>query len=179
MPTIQRRKNRNGSVSWLAWVRVRPFKPVSRSFGTKDEAKAWADDHTRELKDHRQKAEAPTDLPRLTLAQLVRQYLDDPATQALGYYQDLTMLLAWWVNEYGSTRVLRLGAMTLREARGKLLVGRENGTVNRYLSAMRSCWNWARGAEIIPAKLVWPPKLMLREPKCVFHAIVNTVSTGW
>ncbi len=167
MPTIQKRKNRDGSVSWMAWVRVRPFKPVSRSFGSKDEAKEWADEHARELRDHRQKAAVPVDLPQLTLAKLIDQYLADPSFAALSaaYQSNLRDYLAWWVNEYGSTRVSRLGAITLREGRAKLLVGRENGTVNRYLSALRSCWNWARGAEIIPAKNVWPPKVMLREPK--------------
>ena len=169
MPTVQKRKRRDGSVYFIAWVRVRPFKPVSRGgFGTRDEARTWAEDHERELKDARQKAQAPPDLPRLTLAQLVGQFLDDPTTQALGYYGDLQMLLAWWVNEYAAVRVLRIGATTLREARARLLSGgRANATVNRYLSALRSCWNWARGAEIIPSKLVWPPKLMLREPKWI------------
>jgi integrase len=163
--TIARKRNRDGSTSYVAQVRIQPFKPVAKSFPTKAEAKSWADRHERELKDHRTDSKVTADLPRLTIAQLVLQFLDDPNTQKLRYYDDLETLLCWWVEQYGSERVLALGAATLREARGKLLVGRAHGTVNRYLSALRSCWNWGRAAEIIPQKLVWPTRLMLREPK--------------
>jgi integrase len=29
----------------------------------------------------------------------------------------------------------------------------------------RACWNWGRATELIPLKLVWPPRLMLKEPQ--------------
>jgi integrase len=166
--TITRSRNKGGTVSFVAQVRIKPFKPVAKSFPTKGEAQTWAATQERELIEHRDQSKVvAVDLPRFTVGQLIRQFLDDPTTHSLGYYEDLVSLLAWWTNEYGNERVLQFGATTLRAARKKLLSGRANGTVNRYLSAMRSCWNWARGAEVIPSKLVWPPKLMLKEPKAV------------
>ena len=35
----------------------------------------------------------------------------------------------------------------------------------RYLSALRSCWNWGRAAGLVPTDHVWPPRVMLPEPK--------------
>ena len=49
--------------------------------------------------------------------------------------------------------------------RSKLQPGRAPATVNRHLSAMRACWNWARSAGLIPQDRLWPSRLMLTEPK--------------
>jgi hypothetical protein len=75
MATIQKRRNKGGSTSFVAWVRVKPFKPVARAFKSRSEASAWADDHARELREHRSRGDADADLTRLTLAQLAREYL--------------------------------------------------------------------------------------------------------
>jgi integrase len=57
------------------------------------------------------------------------------------------------------------GTVQLREARELLGNGRAPATVNRYLSALRSCWNWGRAAQYIPAEKVWPTRLFLTEPR--------------
>lgn len=165
MATIARKQNQDGSHSFVAQVRIKPFKPVAKSFGTRKEAAAWADAKEAELGEYRSAGKVDVDLPRLTLAQLIGRFLNDEHTQSLRYYRDLERLLTWWVQHYGSERVLAFGATALRQARTKLLAGRTPSTVNRYLSALRSCWNWARSAELIPQKLSWPLRLLLQEPK--------------
>jgi len=42
---------------------------------------------------------------------------------------------------------------------------RAAGTVNRHLSAFRSCWNWGRTAGLIPQDRGWPSRFTLTEPK--------------
>lgn len=163
MSTI--RNKRTGPRPWLAQVRVRPFKPASKAFATKDEAKEWAKALEEELQRQRKARGVRPSLTKFTIAQLAREFLDDPETRALRTVDSLELLLAWWVNHYGGDRVLDFGALTLREARSKLQPGRAPATVNRYLSAMRSAWNWGRAAELIPQKLSWPSRLMLTEPK--------------
>lgn len=162
MPTILKR---DGARPWLAQVRVKPFKPVSKMFATKHEAEEWADSLERELKRQRKARSARPALTRYTVGELIRDFLDDPETKALRTYSSLELLLAWWVNHYAAERVLEFGALTLREARAKLQPGRAPATINRYLSALRSAWNWGRAAELIPQKLSWPSRLMLTEPK--------------
>lgn len=163
MPSI--RKAKTGAKPWLAQVRVKPFNPASKTFETKAEAEEWAEALERELKRQRKARGARPSLTKFTIAQLVREFLDDPETRALRTVGSLELLLAWWVNHYGGDRVLDFGALTLREARAKLQPDRAPATVNRYLSAMRSAWNWGRAAELIPQKLSWPSRLMLTEPK--------------
>jgi integrase len=162
--TVLKRRTASGS-AWLAQVRIAPYKPTSKTFPTRQEAVQWADDLERELKAERRARRTRPTLTKLTVACLVRQYLDDPETAALRSYASLEPLCAWWVNHYGGQRVLDLGALTLREARDRLRGGRSAGTVNRYLSALRAAWNWGRSAELIPAKLTWPSRLFLTEPK--------------
>jgi integrase len=158
-------RNRDRSKVWKITVSVRPYKRVTKSHETAAAAREWHDALTRELKARRQRGHRDTNLTRLTLRRLADLYLEDPETAALGYHDDLSLLLAWWVNHYGATRVLSLGALTLREARDRLSRGRAAATVNRYLSAMRSCWNWGRAAELVPQELSWPSRLMLTEPR--------------
>ena len=38
-------------------------------------------------------------------------------------------------------------------------------TINRYLSALRSAWNWGRTSGYLSANQVWPPRLLLTEAK--------------
>jgi integrase len=165
MPSFQKRKNGDGSSSVLAWVRIRPFKPVSKSFPNQAEARAWAESLELELRKQRKHGEARKDLTSLTIKGLVDEFLRDPETKALRYFDNLEALLGWWVNHCGGEKVLGFGTVKLREARELLSNGRAPATVNRYLSALRSCWNWGRAAQFIPAEKVWPTRLLLTEPR--------------
>jgi len=46
---IYRRANGDGSLSHVAQVRVRPFRPISRTFTTKGEATHWGEEHAKAL----------------------------------------------------------------------------------------------------------------------------------
>jgi integrase len=165
MPSIQKRKNGDGSTAYLAWVRIKPFKPASRSFATKAAADAWAEALEAELKKQRKNGETRQDLTSLTVKNLIEAFLADPETKQLKYFANLEQLLAWWVNHCGGEKVLELGTIKLRDSRELLSKGREPATVNRYLSALRSCWNWGRAAQYIPAEKVWPTRLFRTEPR--------------
>ena len=148
MATITKRKNKSGATSWLAQVRLANFEPVAKAFPTKKAAQEWADELEKELHKHREQQEIQPKLTTLTLAELVRAFLSEPDTQALRSYSDLERILAWWVSKYGNERVRTLGAIKLREARDKLRPGRKPSTVNRYMAALRTCWNWGRAANV-------------------------------
>ena len=165
MASYQKRKNNDGSTSVMAWVRIKPFKPASKAFATPAAAKAWATSLEAELRQQRKSGEARRDLTSLTIKGLVEAFLEDPETMRLKYFGDLQNLLAWWVNHCGGEKVLTFGAVKLREARELLHNGRGPATVNRYLSALRSCWNWGRAAQYVPVEKVWPTRLFLTEPR--------------
>jgi integrase len=165
MASFQKRTNGDGSKSVMAWVRIKPFKPASKAFPNKAEALKWATDLEAELKKQRTHGGARKDLTALTLKGLIDEYLADPETKALRTYGDVERLCAWWVNHCGADKVLEFGVIKLREARDLLSNGRENGTVNRYLGALRSCWSWGRAAGFIPSEKAWPTRLLLSEPR--------------
>lgn len=175
MAAIKTIKNADGSKVFGAQVRIKGFDPVYKSFPTRAECIAWRDKLTRELKKQRSQGNVRPELPSLTVAQLNAQYLSDPATisdHAPRYVDQLKTSLAWWTLHYGSTKVMELGPLQLREARDKLLAGtvrqgtkRSPATVVRRLAAQRSAWKWGQAAGLVPRDLAWPTRLMPKEPR--------------
>lgn len=152
-------------MTFTATIRINPFPAACKTFSTRKEAQDWARDLERELRKQRDRGGLRPDVPKMTVAELIHEFLEDPETQALRYHDSLSLLLAWWTSHYGSTRVMELNVLQLRAARTTLKGGRAAGTVNRYLSAMRSAWNWGRAAGLVPQEQAWPSRLMLTEPK--------------
>lgn len=165
MASYQKRKNRDGTVSVIAWVRVKPFKPASKAFPTLPAARTWATALEAELRKQREHGQARRDLTSLTVGGLITEFLADPETRQLKYFPDLEALCGWWANHAGGEKVLAFGTLKLREARELLRNGRGPATVNRYLSALRSAWNWGRAAGLVPAEKAWPTRLLLTEPR--------------
>jgi integrase len=126
-------------------------------------AKDWAKKLEQDLRKQKIQGEVSPDLTKLTVEKLIDDFLDDPNTQKLRYHSTLSIWLAWWANEYGKTKVLDLNVELLREAREKIQKGRKPATVNRCLSALRSCWNWGRGMGFVPQDRKFPTRIMLKE----------------
>lgn len=164
MPSFQKRRLDDGSLSVVALVRIKGFKPVSKAFRDEKEAKVWAASTEAELKRQRDRGAGREDTTRMTIRTLCDSFLNDPKTLSLKSHDTLELLIAWWMNEYGGERVMGFGITKIREARDRLMPGRSPGTVNRYLSAMRACWNWGRHAGLISNDSHWPSKIMLTEP---------------
>jgi integrase len=162
---IRERRNADGSVSYDAQLKVKPFPRTQQSFATLAEAIAWRDKLVAELLKQRQAGSARPELATLTLAALNVEYLKDPETRALASVKDREAHLAWWSVKYGTVKALDFGVMQGREARDALIPRMEPASVNRHLASQRAAWNWGRAAGLIPADRVWPPRLMLTEPR--------------
>lgn len=183
MATITEHKNDDGR-SYTAQVRIKPFKPTSKTFherdfaGSRKEARKaaedWAEALEKTLREQKVRRGVRSDVASLTLRNLGDEYLADPKTKALATYDERELQIGWWMNKYGSVKALEFTSpVLLREARaalsatpadkkGKTLAA---GTVDRYLAAARAMVNFGRGAGLLPNNLVWPPGLMLTEPK--------------
>jgi integrase len=165
MATITRRKNADGSTSYVAQVRIRPFNPTAKAFSEKKTALAWAEELEETLRKQRTRAAVRPNVGSLTFAQLATEYLADPETTRKKYFDDLHRQLTWWTEHYGNVRALEFSVIVIREARATLRRSHEPATCNRYLSAARSCLNWGRGAGLLPVEAVWPPRCMFTEAK--------------
>jgi integrase len=134
----------------------------------------WAKDLEKELRE--QAGTVRPDYAQLTLAALIREYLNDDETKQLKSVDGVRGRLAWWIKQYGGMHPRDLiNAPTLRAARTLLQKtsagrshekqGRARGTVNRHLAALRSVCSFGQQAGILPTSIVWPKKLLLKEPR--------------
>jgi integrase len=161
------RKNKDGSISYKGVVQIRPFDRVSKAFPVYSQAKDWAATQVEMLrKKKKQGGELRTDIMKLTLKEFLELYLDDPKTQKLETLDDVKRLCGWWVNRFGAEKIIEIGPLKLHEARALLYKGRAEGTVNRYLGALRSAWSWGKSCGVIAREAMeWPEKnLFLPEP---------------
>jgi integrase len=164
--TITRSRNGNGSVSFIAQVRLKGFKPRAKSFAKRADAEKWGEQLETTLRQQRNRRGVRRDVATLTIGDLLLEYLADPNTQARRTFEDIHRLCAWWVQCFGAVRAMEFDVLRVREARDKLqATGIGPATVNRYLSAMRSCWNWGRSAGLVLDGAIWPDKVLLTEPR--------------
>ena len=178
MAAIKSTRNSDGSVSYGAQVRIKPFKPTWQSFPTRSEAIEWRDKLTEELRKQRKTGSARPQLATLSIAALNKAYLEDPDTLKLGYIGDLKRHLEWWTLKYGTVKALEFGVLQLRKARDELIPGRQPATVVRILSSQRSAWNWGRATGLVPKDHVWPPRLMLKEPRARVRYLTDAELTA-
>jgi integrase len=163
MATFQVYRTADGKKRFLAVVRIKGFNPTSEAFDSQKDAKDWADTTERDLRGKRDRGGARADVTTLTVANLAVAYLADPKVRQLRTIAGIESLIAAWVDEYGATRVRAFGYLQIVAFRDKLLgTGLKPGRVNRYLSAMRKCWNWGNPHYV---QTPWPQKIMLEEPK--------------
>lgn len=175
MATINERRNSDATRSFVAQVRIKPFEPSSRTFHERDypsrkdarkAAESWAADLETTLREHKARGGVRSDVATLSLRQLADEYLADPETKALATYDARERQILWWVNRHGTVKALEFPSpVLLREARDALSSEHEPATVNRYLAAARAMVNFGRATGLLPPNLVWPPRLMLTEPK--------------
>lgn len=165
MPTITKRPNADGTTGYLAQVRIAGFKPTFQTFSDRKAALAWAKELESMLRGERKRGVVRADLPNLTLGALLLEFLADPETARLKSFDELHRLCCWWIQSYGTVRAVEFGVLQIREARETLGKGRGPATTNRYLSALRSGWNWARSAGLIPNDQLFPSRVLLTEPR--------------
>lgn len=164
------RKNRDGSLSILALIRYPKQLPFSETFRSMADAEEWATARIRELEKQKGRSLRP-ELAKLTIKQLINQYLDDPNIKMKKSYEFYCDLANWWIKNYGTEKIYNVAAPLLHEARdflqssGSAKKPWSAATVNRYLAVMRLIWNWGKAAGWIAPDRTWPTSLLLTEPK--------------
>src|SRR5262245_59361086 len=116
MATINHRKNGDGSRSFVAQVRVKGFRPTSKTFHERDypsrreaekAAEAWGESQEQELRNFRNRGAAVrSDVASLTFGELAAEYLKDESTAALASTRGRQLQLAWFANLYGNVRAV-------------------------------------------------------------------------
>ena len=163
MANFEDYRTEDGRKRVLAVIRIKGFKRTSRAFDSLRDAKEWAQATERDLRGLRDRGGARADVTTLTVARLAAAYLKDPKVRQLRTIDGIESMIGAWVDEYGSERVRGFGYLQIVAFRDKLLgKGLKPARANRYLSAMRKCWNWGNPHFV---QTPWPQKIMLEEPK--------------
>jgi integrase len=163
MANFQDYRTNDGKKRFLAVITLKGFKRTSRAFGSLRDAKEWAEATERDLRGLRDRGGARADVTTLTIAELAVAYLADAKVRQLRTIDGIEAMIAAWVDEYGTERVRGFGYLQIVAFRDKLLgTGLKPARVNRYVSAMRKCWNWGNPHYV---QTPWPQKIMLEEPK--------------
>jgi integrase len=163
MANYESYQTEDGKKRVMAVIRLKGFKRTSRAFDSLRDAREWAETTERELRGLRDRGGARTDVTTLKIADLAAAYLKDPKVRSLLSVDGLESMIAEWVNEYGTQRARGFGYLHITAFRDKKLgEGLSPARVNRYLSAMRRCWNWGNPHYV---QTPWPQKIMLEERK--------------
>lgn len=162
-PFLRVTKKADGSRTFTAQVRVREHS-ASMTFKTKDEAVAWHETKRKQFAgiDPEDMQDGATNS---TIGELIESYLTHPDTLALKSIYDTKKRIAWFTNKYGRVKVLDFKRKYVAAAARALMseTKRTKITANRYLSVMRSCWNWGRAQGKVPDLQRWPDKVMYSE----------------
>jgi len=163
MANFQDYRTEDGNKRVLALIRIKGFKRMSRAFDSLRDAKEWAQATERDLRGLRDRGGARADVTTLTIADLAVAYLKDSKVRQLRTIDGIESMIAAWVDEYGTERLRGFGYIHIVAFRDQLLgTGLKPARANRYLSAMRKCWNWGNPHYV---QTPWPQKIMLEEPK--------------
>lgn len=171
MAIIQKRRQKDGSYSYRARVRVRGRPEQSKTFKKLVHAKMWAAQAENDIIEGiyfpKLKAE------RRTLAELIDRYLQEilpRKTKAMQAIQEQQLL--WWKEQLGKRRLMDIRPALIIDLRAKLERGRVQGgklrspsTCNRYVAALRHAFTVAhRDWEWIPDNPISRIR-NLREPR--------------
>ena len=144
MATIQKRPNKNGSISWRVMIRQSDGYPAAyKTFPTRQEAVDWG---KQEEADRRRGAYFPEQRKAgHKLEELVDRYITMVLPSKPKNAKDTKRHLTWWKQELGKYALTVITPDLIATHRQKLSVGltpkgtrRSPSTVNRYIAAL-SC----------------------------------------
>ena len=113
----------DGGKRFVARIRLKGFKPTSKTFPTRPAAVSWAatfEDELRTIRD-RTGVHAANDATAIIVRQLIERFLADPVVSQLKWHGELSDLLAAWADEFGGIKVRQFGRIHVEAMRDKLL----------------------------------------------------------
>jgi integrase len=151
MATIERRKQKDGSVSYRAKVRLQGSPPATATFPTRTEAKKWAVLTESAVRENRYFPTLQTK-HSYTLDQAITKYRETMASQQRTLTDAVQSRLRYWSRRLGNYPLQSIAKEQIVQEREVLLAGgRKPSSVNHYMailsSVFRHCvkeWSWLK-----------------------------------
>ncbi|NBO24097.1 MAG: hypothetical protein EBU93_02530 [Chlamydiae bacterium] len=119
MATIQKRKNKNGTLSYKVMIRAQDgFPPAYNTLPSFQEAKEWA--ILEEAKRKQGTYSPETSRKQQTLAHLVDSYIENILPLKPGSAEDVLRHLIWWKQRIGNLSLSRVTSQIIAESRREL-----------------------------------------------------------
>ena len=119
MASIQERINSRGEKSYKVQIRLNGYKPLTKTFQRKTDAREWAAQTESDMKRGRYFEMAESE--RHTLADLINRYIQYEVPKRKSDQNKVTMQLRWWQQEIGHLLLKNVRPSILAEMRDKLL----------------------------------------------------------
>jgi len=154
MPSIRKRTNKDGSLSYRVDVRLKGFPPQRATFTRLTDAKKWGQQTEVAIRENRYFKTAES--RKHTLTDLIDRYITDVIPTKPGWAKVQKSQLIWWKEKLGDYVLGDITQARIIECRDNLLnektkheKQRTPATVVRYLSALSHAftiaineWNW-------------------------------------
>lgn len=141
MAFIEKRKLKNGKISYRARVRLIGSPEESESFPTRREAVAWSQRSEAEIREGRYFGREES--KKRTFAELIDRYIEKELPKNPKGYKKQKMMLTWWKAQLGKYFLCHIASPLIAELRDKLLSEvtyrhklRTPSTTNRWLAAL-------------------------------------------
>lgn len=158
MAEIKKRIKKNGEPSYTASIRIKGYKPVTKTFKLKTDAKEWANKTETEIRENinfpKRKAQ------KYTVGEIIDKFIENELPKRKPKAQtEFKMVLDWYKNEIGEYYLSSLTTETLVDCRNKLARKRKEipirnkelkhlaprmsektlspATINKYMTYMR------------------------------------------
>ena len=176
MAGISKRENKKG-VSYQAFVRVKGYKTVCKTFKLKSQAIAWANEVEVAMQNGSYK-ESPDEISindnkikLVYVSDLIEYFRTEIAPKRYSYSVKYDVMFDWWNSKIGRLKVKELSASVLSACKqilvtekilkGKKVVTRSNNTINKYIMCMSAILTYAvKELELIDINPISKIKLM-------------------
>lgn len=156
MAYIEKRKQKNGKVSYRARVRQAGSPDISQSFATRSEAIKWSQRMEAEVRAGRYFGREED--KEKTFAEFIDRYIEKELPKNPNGYKKQKMMLTWWKSQLGRYFLCHITPSMIAELRDKLLSEityrhklRTPSTANRYLASISRAftvgvkeWQWLK-----------------------------------
>lgn len=159
MAVIRTRKTSKGVTKYQAYIRIKGYKPLMKTFDKYSKAFDWAQKIEVQMKEGTYK-ETPEHLTIddnsknfVYCHELIDYFKDNIAPERYSYYEKYTTIYEWWKDKIGSVKIKDLSSSMLASCKLMLVteiihIGenektRSNNTVNKYLMGLSAILTWA------------------------------------
>lgn len=176
MAVIRKRITSKGNIRYQAYIRIKGYKPLMKTFDKKTKALDWATKIEVQMKDGSYK-EIPEELEKRlktdfkTTADLINFYKVNIAPQKYSYAEKYSVMYDWWIDKIGTIRLKDLSAPVISSCKqmlatekikkGNKEVVRGNNTINKYLMCLSAVFTYAvKELEIMDTNPISKIKIM-------------------